>query len=207
MKRYYSNILCLGFALFGVSQLAADTATVNGITWTYTVLNGGAILGGGTYQTTAVPTSTTGTLSIPSTLGNCLVKSIGYGAFFNCTNLTRVTIPNSVTSIGSSAFSNCSGLTSVTIPNSVTSIGSSAFSNCSGLTSMTIGNSVTSIGSYVFSNCNGLMSIMVVSGNSEYSSANGLLLSKDCDDTEQRDKYRKFCVLQLQWFDEYDDRQ
>ena len=36
----------------------------------------------------------------------------------------------SVTSIGNYAFGNCSGLTSVTIPNSVTSIASSAFSRC-----------------------------------------------------------------------------
>ena len=51
-------------------------------------------------------------------------------AFNNCTFLTSVTIPNSVTSIGSNAFSSCSSLTSVTIPNSVTSIGNSAFSGC-----------------------------------------------------------------------------
>ena len=36
----------------------------------------------------------------------------------------------SVTSIESSAFYLCSSLTSVTIPNSVTSIGSSAFKDC-----------------------------------------------------------------------------
>ena len=55
-----------------------------------------------------------------------------------------------MTSIGASAFLNCSGLTSVTIPNSVTSIEYAAFKGCSGLTSVTIGNSVTSIGRYAF---------------------------------------------------------
>ena len=66
------------------------------------------------------------------------VTSIGESAFFDCSNLTSVSIPNSVTSIGSSAFYRCSGLTSVTIPSSVTSIGSGAFSDCFSLTSVHI---------------------------------------------------------------------
>ena len=86
---------------------------------------------------------------------------MGSSAFYGCSGLTSITIPNSVTSIGGYAFSNCSGLTSVTIPNSVTSIGGYAFSNCSGLTSVTIGNSVTSIGSSAFSGCIGLTSITI----------------------------------------------
>ena len=58
-----------------------------------------------------------------------------------------------VTSIGKDAFWCCSGLTSVTIPNSVTSIGDGAFYQCKGLTSVTIPNSVTSIEGYAFFYC------------------------------------------------------
>ena len=79
------------------------------------------------------------------------VTSIG-NAFYDCSSLTSVTIPNSVTSIGENAFYGCSSLTSVTIPNSVTSIGNYAFYNCSSLTSVTIPNSVTSIGWEAFWN-------------------------------------------------------
>ena len=77
-----------------------------------------------------------------------------------------------VTSISGTAFYGCSDMTSVTIPNSVTSIGNYAFEDCSGLTSVTIPASVTTIGNYVFSGCSCLNSIKVESGNKTYDSRN-----------------------------------
>ena len=77
------------------------------------------------------------------------VTSIGDGAFYECCNLTSVTMPESVTSIGAGAFAGCSSLTSITIPVGVTNIGGSAFAG-SGLTSITIPESVTNIGENAF---------------------------------------------------------
>jgi hypothetical protein len=65
------------------------------------------------------------------------------------------TIPNRTVRIDDSAFCNCSGLTSVIFPNSVTSI-SAAFYYCQGLTSVTIPGSVTSIEQFAFSICTNL---------------------------------------------------
>ena len=88
------------------------------------------------------------------------LKVVGYyGTFDNCTGLTSVIIPNSVTTIGEYAFNNCTGLTSVTIPASVTTICEGVFKSCTGLTSVTIPNSVTTIGDWAFNECTGLATL------------------------------------------------
>ena len=89
------------------------------------------------------------------------VTSIGESAFYYCKGLTNVTIGNNVTSIGDYAFESCESLSSVIIPNSVISIGRYAFYYCKGLTSLTIGNNVTSIGDDAFCGCSGLISVTI----------------------------------------------
>lgn len=81
------------------------------------------------------------------------ITNVGAYAFFECTNLSDVTLSSDTINIGSGAFSRCNGLNSVVIPASVTSIGSSAFQACTSLSSVTIPDSVESIGYHAFSWC------------------------------------------------------
>ena len=114
------------------------------------------------------------------------VTSIGFYAFRDCSALTSVTIPGSVTEIATAAFENtgllsvvipgsvtsigswlfagCENLKSVIIPSSVTSIGDNAFNGCSSLASITIPNSVTEIGGWAFESCTSLTSVEIPNG-------------------------------------------
>ncbi|MCR5250208.1 MAG: leucine-rich repeat protein [Lachnospiraceae bacterium] len=82
-------------------------------------------------------------------------------AFYGCSSLESVTIPEGVTNIGSYAFEGCSSLENVTIPEGVTNIGSYAFDDCSNLESVTIPEGVTSIGAYAFRNCASLEKVII----------------------------------------------
>ena len=100
-----------------------------------------------------------------SSLSNIVVPnsviSIGDRAFSCCSSLSSIVIPDSVTDIGNDAFSHCSSLSSIVIPDSVTDIGNDAFSHCSSLSNIVIPDSVTSIGDYAFSGCSSLSNIVI----------------------------------------------
>jgi hypothetical protein len=109
------------------------TFTVTGGNTVYsTACSGKALMENGT--TLISYPSATGTVDLSSISGLTTIKD---SAFYDCSNLTSVTIPDSVKTIGDKAFYEC-GLTSVTIPDSVKTIGGNAFYGC-GLTSVTFG--------------------------------------------------------------------
>ena len=94
-------------------------------------------------------------VSIPNT-----VRSIGSRAFYYCTSLSNVSIAPSVTWIGQGAFEQCTNLKGIIIPSSVTAISDYVFQD-SGLENITIPNSVTSMGWGVFSDCPNLSSVIL----------------------------------------------
>jgi hypothetical protein len=144
------------------------TASANGYTWNYvlngtspqTVTIGNSNVAGATVSGTAIGTTTDGVVIIPATLDGYAVTIIGNNSFQNCTAISSITMPDSLTSIGNNAFQSCT-LTSFTIPNLVTSIGNQGFENCRNVTSITIPNLVATIGSRAFATCVRLTSINI----------------------------------------------
>lgn len=86
------------------------------------------------------------------------VTVIGINTFVYCNALTELKLPDQVESIGDRAFYACSGLPEMSLPESVKSVGNSAFSYCTSLTKATLPNSVESIGIEVFYGCKNLES-------------------------------------------------
>lgn len=81
MKKAIMAIAALAATMAALTAHAATwTDPATGITWTYTVSNGKASLGGG-YSSPAVPKTSTGALTIPSTINGYSVTSIGFYAF------------------------------------------------------------------------------------------------------------------------------
>lgn len=89
------------------------------------------------------------------------VESIGDNAFYGCSKLSNIEIPESVTSIGDSAFDGCYKLNNIVIPDSVKSIENNTFLGCEALNNIVIPKSVQSIGDEVFYGCNSLEKIVI----------------------------------------------
>jgi hypothetical protein len=101
------------------------------------------------------------------------LSSIGDSAFWSCTSLTSINIPNSVTSIGTQAFQYCTGLTSILVGLSNPKYSSfegilynkniTSLITCPAgkLVTITLPDSVSSIGDYAFWSCTSLTGINI----------------------------------------------
>ena len=90
------------------------------------------------------------------------LDELGIYAFYGCSVLKEISIPEGVQEIGDSTFLGCTQLESVTIPSTVTTIGKLAFRNCSSLTTITIPSGVSTIRGLAFDGCNLLREVTII---------------------------------------------
>lgn len=85
-------------------------------------------------------------------------------------------VPNSVMSIGVWSFANCTGLTSISVPSSLSVIEDYAFFGCSGLSgNFPVPSGIWMIGQYVFEGCADISGFEVAPDNTSFSYSNGVL--------------------------------
>ena len=160
----------------------ADSVVYDGVT--YTIRNVGtasiAVEVGTDSMAPAIAASVE-EVTIPEsfTLGGntYTVFSVGGYAFYNCSRLKSVSLPESVTSIGKYAFYG-SGLKEIEIPSGVTELPSRAFQLCSSLEKVTLPDSVVRLRDGVFRDCVALREITL--GPGYYSSNNDYVQISRC---------------------------
>lgn len=101
------------------------------------------------------------TIEIPEKIGEYQVTKVGAITFFQCTNITNITIPKGITSIGNYAFYNCSSLISIYIPEGIINIGNYTFANCTSLENITLPEGLKTIGNGAFYKCSSLDNIFL----------------------------------------------
>ncbi len=99
-----------------------------------------------------------GDIVLPYGYNGKWVTMIDEDAFWDCSGITSVTIPSSISIIGKGAFMDCTSLTHVEIPDSVTQIVYDAFMGCTSLKSVKIGKNAV-VMDYAFSGCTALTDI------------------------------------------------
>ena len=148
-----------GVGIDFLEESGVKEETIDGVTWSYRVVNGAAEVYNGT--TAAISPKPTGAVKVPASLGGLDVKSVGENAFVECDQMTAVTIPDGVTNVGGWAFESCSALESVNMPDCVTNIGEYAFQECVALADVTIPKGVQHVSTGTFYWCSGLFSVNI----------------------------------------------
>ena len=153
MKDFFKVFVCMGIILH-ISKVAAFE--VDGMNFTINAQNRTASV---SYLKTY-----SGDIIIPEKIEyntqQLDVVGIGEGAFKNCTSISSVFIPKTITYIGRGAFTGCLGMESINIPGSVKTVGAYAFSNCQNLAEVNIEDGVQEISDDVFAACKSLKTLV-----------------------------------------------
>ena len=154
-------IACVAISLFGTVAFGESALFRENIEgeeyvdgyYTYKIVDGEAIL------IECDGDQAAGAITVPAELGGYPVTAIGDNAFYNCTGITSVTIPDSVVNIGIRAFDCCENIAAIEFGNGVENIGECAFNKC-GIETLIVPQGITSIGWGAFSDCYNLMEVV-----------------------------------------------
>lgn len=91
---------------------------------------------------------------------NSTLETIGNAVFKQCSGITEITIPNSVTYLGDYVFRDCGNLIQAILPNSIEFVGAELFCNCRKITEIIVPNTVTEIRQFAFFSCNSLETVV-----------------------------------------------
>ena len=148
-------LLLIGLLLLQLFQSKAEEVTIDGIIYSYDTEGDASVVRCDDGKTEAI---------VQEIVNGHNVTSICKEAFYCCTKLTTVQLPESITNIDKYAFEYCWALKSIKIPDNVTNIRESAFEWCSSLEEVILPRNLKRIENLAFSQCEGLKTITIPSG-------------------------------------------
>lgn len=92
------------------------------------------------------------------------VRGIYIAAFYNCSDIDSIILPNSIDDIGKYAFSGCTNLTEICFPEGLKWIGHHAFSGCTKLKSAELPISLSNLEEGAFKGCLNLQKVIIPKG-------------------------------------------
>ena len=154
MKKFVSTLVTVFSAASLLLPLPAESAEEP--QYEYTIINNEATITG--YKGEPVY------IDIPETIEGCQVVELRDNAFYECSTLRHIDLPDTLIKIGHHCFYACSALEEINVPESVTDIGMGCFCGCTELSSASLPDTLTSLPESCFRSCTSLGDFTVPAG-------------------------------------------
>ncbi|SEK89046.1 Leucine rich repeat-containing protein [Ruminococcus sp. YRD2003] len=154
MKKFVSTLVTVFSAVSLLLPLPAESAEEP--QYEYTIINNEATITG--YKGEPVY------IDIPETIEGCQVVELRDNAFYECSTLRHIDLPDTLIKIGHHCFYACSALEEINVPESVTDIGMGCFCGCTELSSASLPDTLTSLPESCFRSCTSLGDFTVPAG-------------------------------------------